>query len=538
MSFVMLRSRLALETFNGMVSGYSVEKQGVATATPPKMPKPPKMSLPKLPKPKPEGYEKPGGSDPDRDPETGAYREGTKREWKSGWHIKLSDDWLPYNPDKDKVFVEGEGWKDTKEHADSLGVSLDKPSEKPKPSEKKPEEAEKKPDISSDINQIREDLEANKISMDQAKTSTGSVMHRMGNKFRELKEKAGDPESRKRLNSVAKRAQTAAEKRKQALTDDNKKLMTEAVKLLDDLAKELGEVVEETSPKKEKSEEREFIYKKADLSTAPWEGKIANIEKAMGTKTKNRAFVTGQGNLSGVFFDETEGGAKIAYKPEGFGDPPHTKRATLREGPTSADRESSAFALDRILGFGIVPPTFHRESNVSLEDKKSFSRETGKKVNLGTEKADGSAQLFVKGVSVMNSDKSMGELYSTMSDIGRFNVQKKAVFDYITGNTDGHSGNVMIDGDQVYAIDNGLAFPDKGDMGQFKSIPMRAVQGREGGKINKRIIEQLTKIDKELVKKSMEESGLVSEAESVLKRIDNVVKSGGDLSGEEFTPRR
>ena len=531
MSFMMLKSRLALEAFNGMVSR-SVVKQGTEIPKIPKVPKPAKI---KLPKPKPEGYKPPTASDPDRDPETGGYREGTKRNWKTGWHIKLEGDWEPYRPDTNEVFIEGEGWKDADKHAESLGISLaepKKPTDNKKPSEKK------KTGVSSDIARLKEDLEGNKISMDQAKTESRALMQKMGDKFREVQEKASDPESKKKLLGIAKKAQEFADKRKEALNSDNRKLMAEAMGLFDSVSEALGEASESLSgEKKEKSGMREFVYEKAALSTAPWEGKISDIEKAVGTKTKARTFVSGEGNLSGVFFDETEGGVKVAYKPEGFGDSPSSKRATLRAGPTSADREVAAFALDRLFGFGVVPPTFHRDSEVSVEDKRSFIRETGKKVNLDSDESEGSAQLFVKGESLGKEGKSISSLYDGMKDSAKFDVQKMAVFDYLVGNTDRHQGNIMVDGDHVYAIDNGLAFPEKGNLGQFKSVAMRAIQLR-GGKVDNRIIDQLKKVDQNTLKSVMKDQGLSEEADGVLERLNNVIKSGGDLSGDEFASRR
>lgn len=94
-----------------------------------------------------------------------------------------------------------------------------------------------------------------------------------------------------------------------------------------------------------------------------------------------------------------------------------------------ADREAAAYELDEALGLDVVPPTIVRE----IDGKR------------------GMVQEFV--------DVHPGSIYDIKID--QDSVYGLAIMDIATGNTDRHSGNVLVNTDgRVVAIDQGLSFPD------------------------------------------------------------------------------
>ena len=120
----------------------------------------------------------------------------------------------------------------------------------------------------------------------------------------------------------------------------------------------------------------------------------------------------------------------------GGGDPDEPVRETITNRDFSyADREAAAYELDEALGLGVVPPTIVRE----IDGKR------------------GMVQQFVETEGLGLGD----------SGIDQDSVYGLAVLDIATGNTDRHSGNVLIDKDRkVVAIDQGLSFPDDTEYGE------------------------------------------------------------------------
>jgi len=96
-------------------------------------------------------------------------------------------------------------------------------------------------------------------------------------------------------------------------------------------------------------------------------------------------------------------------------------------------REICAYEVDKILGFGLVPPT-------------SFKIDKGR---------IGSVQDWVPG--------KVGEAYNVNDIIKSEEGIKFGVFDSFLGNWDRHNSNWMYDPDKkkIWAIDNGLAFGNK-----------------------------------------------------------------------------
>jgi len=275
---------------------------------------------------------------------------------------------------------------------------------------------------------------------------------------------------------------------------------------------------------------------KAELSTAPWEGKTAEIEKAMMTPVKSRAVPSSTGNKSGAFFDTTESGARIVSKPDELEDPVENSRRSLRSSVRGSQRELAGYQLDRLMSFGVVPPTFAKDLDVSDDDIKKLAAGNPVMAKKKGGKMRGSAQLFVKGktyhaieaeAAQAGKQITLKDFYSGMSDKGKVNVQKLAIFDYITGNTDRHSENIMIDGDNVYAIDQGRCFPGK-DRSQFNSRPLAALRAARE-KIDDRIVKQLKKLDANKVSEVMKKNGMEEEAVHVLQRIKDVLGASGQF---------
>lgn len=120
-------------------------------------------------------------------------------------------------------------------------------------------------------------------------------------------------------------------------------------------------------------------------------------------------------------------------------------------------RERLASAFDEILGLNIVPPVVLREVDGQM----------------------GVVMDFVPGDVWHNADVEY-------HDVDEEEWQKIALFDWLTGNTDRHSGNYIIDkkNGKLWAIDNGLAFPERKNFGRYaglRSEPMLYVyENKEG----------------------------------------------------------
>lgn len=369
--------------------------------------------------------------------------------------------------------------------------------------------------------------------------------NRAAGKMRELNKLAqkGSPEADS-LKEALKHITEFSEKLTAAGSDPKK--LSEAVSSFKEAADKIHEAKEsledskkpegeEGSPEQEAGKKNEIVYGKSELGTAPWEEKIEEIEKGMLQKTKERSAIRSD-NINGSFIDISESGHKMVFKPKELSVPVDASRRTLRREIGSEHREVAGFELDRILGFGVVPPTFMRDSDVSDSDILALSERNARAVSgRRGGKMSGSAQHYVKGTSYgameveHGSDPSftLSNFYKKMSSTAKFNMQKLAIFDHISGNTDRHSGNIFLDGDNVYAIDQGLCFPD-GDNSKFNSRPLAMLKSSKE-KIDPRIMKRLQKVDRNKIVAMMKAHGMESESRSVLKRLEEVLKSGGNF---------
>lgn len=578
MSLTVLKAQMALDTFNDLAAR-SLFKQ---TATmPKKTPPPPGAAKPKMPiktpaspgaaKPKaPAGFKPPSAQDPDRDPETGGYRMGVVREWAKGPHKKVAEGkWLlqRMKGGKEQVFVEGKGWVSAADYMKKTpaGAKAEKPGDKP-------EAKAGKPKLVGQVNQLIQDLKDGKVSMDQAKTAIGGAMKRVGKKFRELDAQATSPEDKKHLDDIKERSKNLVETRRMATKNDDKKAMIAAAQMLQEVVEGVAAAVERKKGKEEgvKPQEKEpakeekvptgkgYIYEKSALSTAPWEGKIEEIEKALTAPSKYRDNAQA-GSRSLVYFEVAEDGTRSVYKPDGFAPPIGFMRPIILNPDVSmGTRESAAFLADRMLGFGTVPPTFTKDSVIPQAERQEAIDSLlghGEVQQLGVgsdefrmlknavnnpqtdkDEVTGSTQQFIEGAIGAGSSTIpyINDRYKNDNKF-RFNMQKKAVFDYVTGATDGHLGNIMFSdeksGSEVFGIDNGMNFPKPGkrnpaDMVFYVSAAHHFVMDLSDGKIDSKIIKQLQTVNQKQSKQEMEKLGLGSEATGMNARIRMIVDSG------------
>ena len=129
-----------------------------------------------------------------------------------------------------------------------------------------------------------------------------------------------------------------------------------------------------------------------------------------------------------------ENGVKGVFKPvsgekEGL-------RNTIPAGQY-ARREATAYAIAKLVGLDSVPPTVMRTIFNKEGSMQSF-----------IEDAKPTTKVLVSKLATLGTDKDK--------------LMEGAVFDFITGQTDRHMGNLMLDGkNNLHLIDNGLAFPNK-----------------------------------------------------------------------------
>lgn len=139
---------------------------------------------------------------------------------------------------------------------------------------------------------------------------------------------------------------------------------------------------------------------------------------------------------------ELETGAVSNVRPLGGGVTPTyvvnvgDRKGVFKTMNNRARKEVAAYEFDKMIGFGVVPPTVYR--TVDLGKGK------------GPEK--GSVMHFVEG--------KLGSKH--IQEGGKFkylDMAKITAFDFIIGNQDRHPGNYVVDkNDRTWAIDNALTF--------------------------------------------------------------------------------
>jgi len=121
---------------------------------------------------------------------------------------------------------------------------------------------------------------------------------------------------------------------------------------------------------------------------------------------------------------------------------------------TGPERELLSFALDKVFGFDLVPPTIGREIS-----------------GVGA----GSVQAWVDRPTAW---EWIGKGYDYRKDLANPWLHRLAAFDFIRGEIDRHSNNWIMDEDRrIYAIDNGYSIVKGDDRTWFKSTAGRNLVG-------------------------------------------------------------
>ena len=207
--------------------------------------------------------------------------------------------------------------------------------------------------------------------------------------------------------------------------------------------------------------------------------------------------------------------------------------------PTEPINEEMAYRLDKILGFGLVPPTI------------TSNKTTDKGVEFGSE------QMIVENATFWNDSNFNDDFFTTPSrELENFKtrIEQMAVFDFLISNNDRHNENFMFDKNQnIFCIDNGLLssestdnyvfscaisiahnlFKEKNELKEFiknhgfynLSEEYCELEGDESVeffkknkvKFNKTISDSIKKINSEKVKILFDELGL--KADGILERI-------------------
>ncbi|MBJ7449654.1 MAG: hypothetical protein JHC93_04765 [Parachlamydiales bacterium] len=153
------------------------------------------------------------------------------------------------------------------------------------------------------------------------------------------------------------------------------------------------------------------------------------------------------------------------FKPfdeEIFGPNNTTVRSSLgcrlmRKGVLSGEschREVAAYIVDHYLGLNIVPKTVYAKlSHIIFHDNAEGNRLVNRRLKLKR----GSLQQYIPNTRHLKPANHIQEL-QLLSPISQ---EKLFVLDIIIGSVDRHYENILTDGQDVVAIDNGLSFVDR-----------------------------------------------------------------------------
>lgn len=161
---------------------------------------------------------------------------------------------------------------------------------------------------------------------------------------------------------------------------------------------------------------------------------------------------------------------------------------------TGPEREILSYALDRAIGFGLVPPTVGREVD-----------------GIGF----GSVQAWVEQPTAW---QWIARGYDYRKDLGNPWLHRLAAFDFIRGEIDRHSNNWIMDEDRrVYAIDNGYALVKGDDRKWFRTSAGKALRKCP---VHPEVRGEVRRIDEEAVLDLLRQGRFAhGEPEGVVKRI-------------------
>jgi hypothetical protein len=483
--------------------------------------------------PKPKGYRPPKIFDMDLDPNSRGYKLNTIRDWADGKHIKTKDGWLPYDQQKGMV-----------QHQDGSWVKYSAPKESDAgPLAYLPKASVVKHAIDR-VMDVRNRL------------GTGKFNSKVDVPFlREVYDEAYRLFSNLEANPLNKIAGMAAN-----LKHNLDKMNPTAVKLgevsKEELAKFAGALAESLSTDQFGDGLSEILsaIKRRELRN---QGKVpktplpdsAALHKIYKDKETQKLSKPPE-SVSYLDHDSTnfvqvkkfEDGSKAIFKQDHIGFPLHELRKTLDPMVGEARREAAAYAIDKLFGLGVVPPTVLTSEKMRNEAFLKRAREQVGDLLSGQEWSDdtldkyvgmiqpdysyeSSTQKFVPGLTMADLDLDYGHLDSKkLSDAHRI-----AVLDYILGNTDRHNGNVLLGEDgRVYAIDNGLSLPSprlEQDEG-MSDIGSKAAQHFINTPIDDDLLENIGNVEYDDFYKLLSGYGFTDEIPAAWERAQSLLQFG------------
>lgn len=207
-------------------------------------------------------------------------------------------------------------------------------------------------------------------------------------------------------------------------------------------------------------------------------------EDILSTRDKKNKRELGADSANVVLFVELEDDGSAIYKPVS-GEQPYLRHGI--EAGTYYQRERAAYLVDRFLGLGLVPPTVIRELDGEIGSLQQFIPET-----------TGSW-----GVDLSQLQEDLYQLW---------------VFDYIIWNTDRHAGNLLFQGNKLFAIDHGLSFGSECRMFMRHFYDIAAPKQLVG------LLEQFLKDDKskKILQELLEELLSEDEVKACVRRIEHI----------------
>lgn len=474
------------------------------------------LSIPGFPKVKPGGYKPPKFFDPAREPGQRGFKLGTVRRWAEGPHIKTREGWFPYDAKKGKMQTPDGKWVDLPSDLEPKEEIREYPD---------PDVLQEALDVASEI---QEDVKRGEKSEQEAYEEVG-VLYEEGIAL--LEDIAENHPSER----VAKKAASELKYwKKQGYPKNLDDMLDGFSNLMGD--EDYTSIIEQAHKRAERRERKEMGA-----------GKIASpfpdpVFQKMVSKPKSVSRLGGEESVNTVMVWESGDGVDSIFKLDRLGMPLGVLRQTLNPEFGSGVREAAAYDLDRFLGLDTVPPTVLVETGIPdeeiVEDAADSLATHVSEIDADEymedledeETLEGSMQLKLKGETFIDQYGHFS--YPSFSDLGEGQQQdmiKIAVLDYITGNTDRHSGNIFVTDDgNIMAIDNGLSFPDPDEEfrvneNEFKSIAARIAKEQP---IPDDVLERMGGIEEEEFKEVLHAYGMSAEAEGAWERLSVLLTTG------------